>query len=153
MILIVSVDLGITLAKCVIYDDAGTVISEAQEEMNLKFPEPGMAEHSSNDFYNATCRMLKKAISNTKINNKDIKCISIDSQMGGVVTVDEAFEPVTYFDSPLDNRASKENTFMHKNFGDLIIKKMGHFHCLYKRYYTGINRKMCLKKAILIKGA
>jgi len=127
MSLIITLDLGITLAKCVIYDENGIAVSEAQEEMNLKYPGPGMAEHPSEDFYQASCRMIRKAISNPKINKKDIVCIAADSQMGGVVTVDENYDPVTYFDSPLDNRASAENTFIHKNFGDLIIKKNGAF--------------------------
>ncbi len=127
MSLIVSLDLGITLAKCVIYDDLGIAVSEAQEEMNLVYPGPGMAEHPSGDFYEAACRMIRKAVSNPKINKRDIKCVSADSQMGGVVTIDKNFNPVTYFDSPLDNRASEENHFIHNNFGDLIIKKNGSF--------------------------
>ena len=127
MSLIISLDLGITLAKCVIYDESGLAVSEAQEEMNLQYPGPGMAEQPSDDFYQATCRMVRKAISSKAVNKKDIVCISSDSQMGGVVTVDENYEPVTYFDSPLDNRASEENEFIHKNFGDLIIRKNGAF--------------------------
>ncbi len=127
MSLIVSLDLGITLAKCVIYDETGMAVSEAQEEMNLKYPGPGMAEHPSNDFYKASCRMLKKAVSDPKVNKKDIKCITADSQMGGVVTVDKNYEPVTYFDSPLDNRASEENSYIHDNFGDIIISRNGAF--------------------------
>jgi signal transduction histidine kinase len=119
MSLILTLDLGITLAKCVIYDESGRAVSEAQEEMKLKYPGPGMAEQPSDDFYQATCRMIKKAISSTEVNKKDIICISADCQMGGVVTIDENYEPATYFDSPLDNRASKENEFIHKNYGDL----------------------------------
>jgi xylulokinase len=127
MSLILTLDLGITLAKCVIYDESGRAVSEAQEEMKLKYPGPGMAEQPSDDFYQATCRMIKKAISSTEVNKKDIICISADCQMGGVVTIDENYEPATYFDSPLDNRASKENEFIHKNYGDLIIRKNGAF--------------------------
>jgi len=127
MSLIVSLDLGITLAKCVIYDHTGKAVSEAQEEMNLKYPGPGMAEHSSNDFYDASCRMIARAIANPAVDKKDIKCISADSQMGGVVSVDKDFVPVTYFDSPLDNRATEETSYINSNFGELIIKKNGAF--------------------------
>lgn len=125
--LIVTLDLGITLAKCVIYNDLGIAVSEAQEEMQLKYPGPGMAEHPSEDFYKTSCVLIRKALSNTKIDKGDIKCISADSQMGGIVTIDKNFNPVTYFDSPLDNRASEENQFINENFGDLVIKKNGAF--------------------------
>ena len=146
MRLIISLDLGITLAKCVIYDESGLVVSEAQEEMNLKYPGPGMAEQPSNDFYMAACRMIKKAISSAAVDKKDIVCISADSQMGGIVTIDEDYEPVTYFDSPLDNRASEENEFIHSNYGDLIIKKNGAFSWFAQKILYWQKKKDIFKK-------
>ena len=124
---LIGVDLGTTLAKCVIYDEQGNAISEAQEEMKIIYPKPGQAEQDANQFYIVTCNLIKKCIKNSKIDIKKIAGISIDSQMGGIMAIDKKYNPVIYYDTPLDSRSAEENEYMHKSYGDLIIEKNGSF--------------------------
>ncbi len=91
---LIGVDLGTTLAKCVIYDEQGNAISEAQEEMKIIYPKPGQAEQDANQFYIVTCNLIKKCIKNSKIDIKKIAGISIDSQMGGIMAIDKKYNPV-----------------------------------------------------------
>ncbi|HEX7560766.1 MAG TPA: FGGY family carbohydrate kinase, partial [Candidatus Humimicrobiaceae bacterium] len=123
----VGVDLGTTLAKCVIYDQEGNSVSEASREMDINYPAAGMAQQDAQDFYTVTCSMLKEVLSASGINKNDISGISIDSQMGGIMAIDKNYSPVTYYDTPLDSRSAAENDYMHKNFGDLIIEKNGSY--------------------------
>jgi xylulokinase len=122
---LIGIDLGTTEAKCVIYDENGESISEAKEEMKINYPAPGQAEQDANDFYNISCRLINKIISESRISKNQIAALSIDSQMGGIMTIDKNFNPATYYDTPLDSRSASENEYMHKNFGDLIIEKNG----------------------------
>ena len=122
---LIGIDLGTTVAKCAIYDEQGNSISEAQKEMEIIYPKPGWAEQDANDFYNITCKLIRDCLSKLKINKKEIAGISIDSQMGGIMSIDRNYNPVTYYDTPLDSRSAKENEYMHSNYGDLIIKKNG----------------------------
>ena len=122
---LIGIDLGTTEAKCVIYDENGDSISEAKEEMIIKYPAPGQAEQDANDFYNAACRLIKKTINKSRISKNQIAALSIDCQMGGIMSIDKNFNPVTYYDTPLDSRSAAENEYMHSNFGDLIIEKNG----------------------------
>ena len=122
---LIGIDLGTTEAKCVIYDENGESISEAKEEMVINYPAPGQAEQDANDFYKVSCRLIKKTTDKSGISKNQIAALSIDSQMGGIMTIDKNFNPVTYYDTPLDSRSSAENEYMHKNFGDLIIEKNG----------------------------
>ena len=124
---LIGVDLGTTLAKCVIYDEQGNAISEAQEEMKIIYPKPGQAEQDANQFYIVTCNLIKKCIEDSKIDIKKIAGISIDSQMGGIMAIDKKYNPVIYYDTPLDSRSAEENEYMHKSYGDLIIEKNGSF--------------------------
>ncbi len=52
---LIGIDLGTTLAKCVIYDAAGAVLAEAQEAMRIRYPRSGEAEQDAEDFYTASC--------------------------------------------------------------------------------------------------
>ena len=122
---LIGIDLGTTEAKCAIYDENGDSISEAKEEMIIDYPAPGKAEQDANDFYNVACRLIKKTIGKSRISKNQIAALSIDSQMGGIMSLDKNFNPVTYYDTPLDSRSAAENEYMHSNFGDLIIEKNG----------------------------
>ena len=122
---LIGIDLGTTEAKCVIYDENGDSISEAKEEMIIKYSAPGQAEQDANDFYNVACRLIKKTIGKSRISKNQIAALSIDSQMGGIMSIDKNFNPITYYDTPLDSRSAAENEYMHSNFGDLIIEKNG----------------------------
>jgi xylulokinase len=122
---LIGIDLGTTLAKCVIYDEAGKAAAEAQREMEIVYPEAGQAEQDASSFYTIACVLIKKCVSESGIDVRNIAAIGIDSQMGGIMSVDRNFDPVTYYDTPLDSRSAEENRYMHENFGDLILKKSG----------------------------
>ena len=53
--------------------------------------------------------------------------VGIDSQMGGIMSVDSRFRPVTYYDTPLDSRSAAENVEMHERFGERILALNGSF--------------------------
>ena len=122
---LIGVDLGTTLAKCAVYDEDGLLVSEASHEMTIDYPAPGSAEQDAGQFYVIACDLIKRCLSDPKIDKKKIEAISIDSQMGGIMSIDKDFNPVTYYDTPLDSRSSQENKYMHDNYGDLILEKNG----------------------------
>ena len=124
---LIGIDLGTTLAKCVIYNEELNSIAEAGKEMSINYPKPGQAEQDANDFYRISCALIRETLKKSKINKKDIHGISIDSQMGGIMAIDKDYNPVTYYDTPLDGRSAEENRYMHENFGDLIIERNGSF--------------------------
>jgi xylulokinase len=124
---LVGIDLGTTLAKCVIYDSSGEACAEAQVPMQIRYPRSGEAEQEAMDFYTMTCALLRSCLKHPGIDPHRIAGVGIDSQMGGIMSVDHRFQPVTYYDTPLDNRSASENLFMHQNYGDLILEKNGSF--------------------------
>ena len=121
----IGIDLGTTMAKCVIYDGEGNVIAEGQKEMIISYPRSGEAEQDARDFYTFSCELIRKCLAESAIDRQNIVSIGIDSQMGGIMAVDKHFDPVIYYDTPLDNRSASENIWMHENFGDLILEKNG----------------------------
>ena len=122
---LIGIDLGTTTAKCVVYDEFGEVKGEAQKDMQISYPKPGMAEQSAVDFYSYSCELIRRCLENGDVEKENIAAIGIDSQMGGIMSIDKNYNPVTYYDTPLDSRSAGENTWMHETFGDLILEQSG----------------------------
>jgi len=124
---LIGIDLGTTAAKCAIYGEDGTCLADAQEEMKILYPRSGEAEQDARDFYTVACRLIRSCLASSGIDGKSVAGIAIDSQMGGIMSIDNNFRPVTYYDTPLDSRSAAENRFMHEHYGDLILRKNGSF--------------------------
>lgn len=122
---LVGIDLGTTAAKCAIYGEDGTCAADATEDMKIRYPRSGEAEQDAEDFYTVSCRLIRDCIRRSGVQPAGITGISIDSQMGGIMSIDRAFRPVTYYDTPLDARSAEQNRWMHELCGDLILEKCG----------------------------
>jgi len=122
---LIGIDLGTTAAKCAIYGEDGTCAADATEEMKIRYPRSGEAEQDAEDFYTVTCRLIRACLETSRIDRTRIAGIGIDSQMGGIMSIDRSYRPVTYYDTPLDSRSADENRYMHEKCGDLILRKNG----------------------------
>lgn len=122
---LVGIDLGTTAAKCAIYGEDGTCAADAQEDMKIRYPRSGEAEQDAEDFYTVTCRLVRECLARSGVEPRNIKGVSIDSQMGGIMSVDRSYRPVTYYDTPLDARSAEQNRWMHDTCGELILEKCG----------------------------
>ena len=122
---LIGIDLGTTAAKCVIYDESGGAVAERTREMEIAYPRAGEAEQDARSFYTVSCALIRECLKDARIDAKNIAAVGIDSQMGGIMGIDRNYNPVTYYDTPLDSRSAEENRWMHERFGDLIIEKNG----------------------------
>ena len=122
---LIGIDLGTTAAKCAIYGEDGTCVADATEDMKIRYPRSGEAEQDAEDFYTVACRLIRACLETSRIDRGSIAGLGIDSQMGGIMSVDRDFRPVTYYDTPLDSRSAEENRYMHEKCGDLILRKNG----------------------------
>ena len=124
---LIGIDLGTTAAKCAIYAEDGACVADAQENMKIRYPRSGEAEQDAMDFYTVACRLIRSCLAASGIDARSVAGIGIDSQMGGVMSVDRRYRPVTYYDTPLDARSAAENRSMHEQQGDLILELNGSF--------------------------
>ena len=122
---LIGIDLGTTTAKCAVYDTGGAVVAEATQDMEIRYPAPGQAEQDALDFYTVACALIRRCLAGAAFEPAEVAALGIDSQMGGIMSVDERFEPVTYYDTPLDSRCAGENVAMHEHLGDRILALNG----------------------------
>lgn len=82
---ILSLDQGTTSSRALIIDEAGKVISKAQEEFKQIFPKPDWVEHDPTEIWNSQLEVVKKVISESKVNPKNIAAIGITNQRETIV--------------------------------------------------------------------
>ena len=85
---LIGLDIGTSGAKCIITDDAGTVVASSTQEYPLYTPKPGWAEQDPQDWWDAVVRGLKVILPQSGVNPADIAGMSFSGQMHGLVALD-----------------------------------------------------------------
>jgi xylulokinase len=122
---LIGVDLGTSSTKSALYRSDGTLIAESAEEVPIYYPNPGVVEQENDDFYQTAARTTRRCIQDSGIDPRDVVALAFDSQMAGIGTVDEDFNPATRFDSWLDMRCQPYIDVMDREYGDLITRLTG----------------------------
>jgi xylulokinase len=122
---LIGVDLGTSSTKAALYQTDGRLIAQATVEVPLLYPEPGVVEQDSADFYSSAAGTVRNCIASSGIDPREVAAIAFDSQMAGIGLVDEALEPVARFDSWLDMRCQPFIEWMEKDAGDQITRLTG----------------------------
>jgi xylulokinase len=122
---LMGVDLGTSSTKAALYQIDGKPIAEASAEVQLFYPMPGVVEQENEDFYTSAAATIRKCIQSSGIEPDKIAAIAFDSQMAGVGSIDENYEPAARFDSWLDMRCKPYIDWMNKDAGDRITQLTG----------------------------
>lgn len=122
---LIGVDLGTSGTKSALYRPDGSLVALHTEEVPIYYPKPGVVEQENDDFYRTAASTVKRCIESSGIDPRDVAAIAFDSQMAGIGTVDEDFNPATRFDSWLDMRCQPYIEYMDREHGDLITRLTG----------------------------
>ncbi len=122
---LLGVDLGTSSTKSALYTTDGTLVTEASVEVPIYYPKPGVVEQENEDFYQTAAQTVNQCIQASGIDPKQVAAISFDSQMAGIGSIDENFNPATRFDSWLDMRCQPYIEQIDKQHGDLVTRLTG----------------------------
>ncbi len=122
---LIGVDLGTSATKAALYLPDGTLIAEASTDVPLYYPHPGAVEQENDDFYHTAAQTVRSCLSQSGIDPRQVAAIAFDSQMAGVGSIDEEFQPATRFDSWLDMRCQPYIEQLDRDYGDLITRLTG----------------------------
>ncbi len=104
--LILSLDIGTTIIKCVIFNKAGQEINVAEERCHIIFPAPDYVEIDPDEIWSAVQKTLRRAISSLKFDQR-ILALVLSTQGGSVLPVDHHGQPTNNLITWLDKRANK----------------------------------------------
>jgi xylulokinase len=122
---LLGVDLGTSSTKSALYTTDGKLVAESTVEVPIYYPTPGVVEQDNDDFYQTAAVTVRNCVEESGIEPKQIAALAFDSQMAGIGTVDEDFNPASRFDSWLDMRCQPQIEYIDKNFGDLVTSLTG----------------------------
>ncbi|MEO3890212.1 glycerol kinase GlpK [Nonomuraea sp. B5E05] len=92
---VAAIDQGTTSSRCIVFDEAGNIISVAQREHRQIFPRPGWVEHDADEIWQAVRGLLGEAVSGAGIEDAQIAALGITNQRETTVLWDrETGRPV-----------------------------------------------------------
>lgn len=118
MSLYLSIDLGTTGCRSLLFDESLRQLAVAYEEYGLITPKEKWTEQDAELWWDLTLRTAEAAISEAGVSGREIKSISISSQGITIVPVDKNIVPLCNALSWLDVRAEGETEQIRKDFGD-----------------------------------
>jgi glycerol kinase len=80
-----ALDQGTTSTRFIIFDHAGRIVSQAQEEHEQIYPSPGWVEHDPGEIWRRTQDVMRKAMQHKILQPKDLAAIGITNQRETVV--------------------------------------------------------------------
>ena len=108
MAYLLGVDLGTSGTKTVLFDEGGKAVASATVEYPLYQPRNGWAEQEPNDWWDAAKTTIRKVLSDSGVDAKDVKGLGISGQMHGLVLLDEKGDPLRRAILWCDGRTQKE---------------------------------------------
>jgi glycerol kinase len=87
---ILAIDQGTTSTRCIVFDNGGTPIANAQREFEQHYPNPGWVEHDAEDIWRDTLATAREAIGTSGVGAQGIAAIGITNQRETVVVWDRA---------------------------------------------------------------
>ena len=85
---ILSIDQGTTGSRAFIFDPQGRVVSSAYQEFKQYFPKPGWVEHDAQEIWDSVDAVIRRAVSQSRIDPKAIAAIGITNQRETTVVWD-----------------------------------------------------------------
>jgi len=77
---ILAIDQGTTGSRAVLFDNYGKIIVSAYKEFRQYFPKPGWVEQDPDEIWASCVNVIKRILSESRINQKDIAAIGITNQ-------------------------------------------------------------------------
>jgi len=122
---LIGIDLGTSSTKAAVFTVDGALAAQADVEVPLYYPKPGVVEQENDDFYRSAAQAVQTCLREGGIDAAQVAAVACDSQMAGLGAVDEDFNPAIRFDSWLDMRCQPYIEFIDQHFGDLVTRLTG----------------------------
>lgn len=118
---LLSIDLGTTGCRSILYNEQLRELAMSYEEYSLQTPQEHWAEQDAEDWWRLTCRTARDAIRKAGRSAANVRALSISSQGITLVPVDQELRPLCPAQTWLDVRAQKQAGQIREDFGDTAI--------------------------------
>jgi glycerol kinase len=85
---ILALDQGTTSSRAILFDRSGAILTQAQQEFEQIFPQPGWVEHNPREIWESQLNTARRALADTNLKASDIAAIGITNQRETTVVWD-----------------------------------------------------------------
>lgn len=125
---ILSIDIGTSSCKVVLFDNDGCIIQMVAREHPTFFFENGGVEQHPQDWWNSVIWAIKSILCKTSITKQDIAVIGVDSQSSSMIPVTRNGNVLYPAMIWTDKRATKEKSWIDKWIGQETINAINGNH-------------------------
>jgi sugar (pentulose or hexulose) kinase len=109
---LLALDIGTTSVKAGLFNASGKCLATAVEEYNLLTPSAEKVELDPENYWTASCNILKSVIRSVQSDSSGVVAITVSSQGETIICVDENGKPVRNAIVWMDNRATTQAVFL-----------------------------------------
>ena len=114
---LLGIDVGTSGTRGVLMDREGKIYARAGREYSIDIPQPGWAEQNPKMWWEATIRVIREVINESKVNPQQIRGIGLSGQMHGTVFLDKNLLPFRPAIIWADQRSSSQCEFIYQKIG------------------------------------
>jgi len=123
--LLLGIDLGTASAKAGLFTPAGRRVALATAAYSYRVPHPGWAEMDAEDWWEATCRLVRALLAQAGARPESVAAIGVSGQVPTLLPVDGAGRPVGPAILWLDTRSEVEAQEIADRLGRESCERIG----------------------------
>lgn len=112
---LIGLDVGTTGCKAIVFDAAGSILSQASREYSILTPQPSWAEQDAERVWTLACDTLREAVS--KNPGESPRAMALSVQGEAVIPVDAEGRALRHAILGMDTRTVDENRWLVDQFG------------------------------------
>jgi len=125
MKIFVGVDIGTTGIRAGVYDEEFHLLGSGSGRSIIRRGSDNEIIQDPEEMYIETAHAVRNALKESRVDKRDIVCLSFDGQMAGVMGIDKNWRAVTPYDSWLDTRCSDQVALIKSKGQRKVIEKSG----------------------------
>ena len=140
---IMSLDLGTTSCRTILFDHDGQIASVAQKEFTQYFPQPGWVEHDAVEIWSTQAGLMYEAMEKLHVQSSDIAGIGITNQRETTVVWEKRTGRPIYHAIVWQCRRTAEycDSLREQGYGPMFTEKTG---LVLDAYFSGTKLKWIL---------
>ena len=143
MTYLLALDQGTSSSRSIVFDSAGHIVAQAQQELTQIYPQPGWVEHDPQEIWRTQLATARDALAKAGLHARDVRAIGITNQRETTVVWNrETGLPIHHAIVWQDRRAEPTCADLRqRGLADVIQAKTG---LLVDAYFSGTKLKWIL---------
>lgn len=106
---IISIDIGTTHTKVVLYRHGEGIIGQESEQVDTYYPKPGWAEQDPEEIFQAVLRVTQRLIQKSNVSPQSVSALVFTGILQSLIPIDETGRALSRASTWADTRAREQN--------------------------------------------